>query len=49
MTCDNPLWGTVKENIFDLRLTTAEDLKKAIRDWFNYFCQYGRCPEEHGR
>jgi hypothetical protein len=38
-----------KRTFFTSTLTTVEDLKRAIRDWFNYFCQYGRCPEEHGR
>jgi hypothetical protein len=33
--CDNSLWGTVKENISQLHLTTAENLKAAIRDCFN--------------
>ena len=31
MTCDNSLWGTVKDNIFNLHVTTVEDLKQLSR------------------
>jgi hypothetical protein len=36
-TCDYSLWGIVKEKIFQLRLTTFEDLKTIIRECFNDF------------
>jgi hypothetical protein len=34
-TCDNSLWGIVKEKIYQLRLATVADL--AVRNCFNQF------------
>jgi hypothetical protein len=36
-TCDNSLWGIVKDKLSHLRLPTIEDLKAAIRNCFNDF------------
>jgi hypothetical protein len=33
-TCDDSLWGILKENISQLWLTNIQDLKTAIRDCF---------------